>query len=452
MKKSLVFVLAALLVVAFALPASALENQFGGYWRTRYWVQDNFSGDENADGADYSLVDTRTRLYYTAMFSDNFKFVNKFEFDATWGDNNWGDIGADGVRIEIKNSYVDFNTGPMNWKVGVQGTTVARGFIFSDDHAGVVATFNADTFSLPFVWIAVSESCAGGACGGWTQGGAPKTYGGGWDTVGIYDGSAVSPSGTNIYAAGDADVNVIGAIPTFKAGAMSFDIPIMYVNTAGGSQNDSDWYYVGVDFDMKMDALSLWATGIYNGGTIDANAVGEAQDIDVKGYLLALGVNGSAGDLGWHAQGWYATGHDPNSTSFDTDAFVPIGLPGGSGSSYYWSELMGLGMFDNQPTAGSPGDHITNMMAVGGGVTLPLGDKLKLAADLWWASLAEDNFNGDTDLGIEVDVVLTYNVVENLNLDLVGAYQAAGDAVTVTPGVKNQDDPLLIGTRLSFSF
>ena len=45
MKKFAVLALAALLVVAFTVPASALENIFGGYWRTRMFIKKNFDGD-----------------------------------------------------------------------------------------------------------------------------------------------------------------------------------------------------------------------------------------------------------------------------------------------------------------------------------------------------------------------------------------------------------------------
>jgi hypothetical protein len=41
--------------------------------------------------------------------------------------------------------------------------------------------------------------------------------------------------------------------------------------------------------------------------------------------------------------------------------------------------------------------------------------------------------------------------MENLNLDVVGAYLFAGDA-TALPGDTNDNDPYLIGSRLSLSF
>ncbi|HHP7234090.1 MAG TPA: hypothetical protein ACFCUC_05620, partial [Desulfobacterales bacterium] len=145
MKKSFILILAALLVVAFTLPASAFENIFGGYFRTRLWTQENMSGDENDDSLDKSLIDQRTRLYYTAKFSDNFSFVNKFEIDADWGDNTLGDLGADGISFEVKNSYVDFTLGSVRSTVGIQGATLARGFILGDDLAAAIIRYQPGT-------------------------------------------------------------------------------------------------------------------------------------------------------------------------------------------------------------------------------------------------------------------------------------------------------------------
>jgi len=65
MKKFAIISLAALLVVAFTLPAAAFENIFGGYWRTRAYTQQNYLGSEDPDTGNegnMSLVDTRTRL------------------------------------------------------------------------------------------------------------------------------------------------------------------------------------------------------------------------------------------------------------------------------------------------------------------------------------------------------------------------------------------------------
>ncbi len=143
MKKIFVISLALVLIGVWILPASAeVEHVFGGFWRIRAYSLNNFSGDDTG-AQDLQQTDTRARLYYTAVFNDDLKFVSKFEMDAVFGDDERGDIGADGKNFEIKNSYIDFNQGDFNLKLGTQGKAVARGFILDDDFSGAVVTYNA---------------------------------------------------------------------------------------------------------------------------------------------------------------------------------------------------------------------------------------------------------------------------------------------------------------------
>ena len=77
-------------------------------------------------------------------------------------DANWGDAGADGVAIEIKNSYADFNVGPVNFLVGAHIITLARGFISDDDASDMNAIWKVnDGLYLPFVWKKGIEGGAG---------------------------------------------------------------------------------------------------------------------------------------------------------------------------------------------------------------------------------------------------------------------------------------------------
>jgi hypothetical protein len=57
---------------------------------------------------------------------------------------------------------------------------------------------------------------------------------------------------------------------------------------------------------------------------------------------------------------------------------------------------------------------------------------------------------GEDELGVEIDLVATYQLIEGMNLDLVGAYLFAGDAISTTGS--NDDDPYEVGMRLSLSF
>ncbi len=365
--------------------ASAVENQFGGYWRVRSFVQDNFDGQ---DSASVWRTDNRTRLYYTAKFNDDFKFVNKFEINTRWGDNVGGDIGADGTSIwRIKNSYADFTLGAVRTKLGIQGAAIARGLIFDDDFSGVNISANLGTVTPTFLYIAV-------------------------DDENVTDNTA--------------DENISAVVVPVKIGDAVTLTPYFVYNYR--SNDGKENYYIGGDVDLKMDAVSAWGTFVYNGGTVG--------DVDNAGYLLAGGATASIA----HGQIVYATGDDAGT---DNDGFVVA--PGGC---YYWSEIMGLGTFDTGASAGSPGCGITNLIAFNGGVTIKPMDKLTLKGDLWYAMHDKDVLIDGVfqdELGLELDGKVTYALMDNLNLDLVLAYLFSGDAT-------GPEDVLETGARLSLKF
>jgi hypothetical protein len=410
MRKLFIMATAAVMVLVFTVPAFSLENIFGGYWRTRVYNQTDFSGLD--DGAqDLQRVDTRTRLYYTAKFSDNFKFVNKFEMDAVWGDDSsYGDIGADSVSVEVKNSYVDFTFDPVNFKIGVQGVTLNRGFLFDDDFSGALVTYNVSKdIAVPFFWV--------------------KAYEGG-----IGDNR------------NDLDVDYYGINPSIKAGNATIAPIFVWAHSKDASEwitgfEETDVYYVGADVDLAAGPASIWFTGLYQFGSADLVGGG---DVDISSYLLAVGASTDVNNINLHGQIFYASGDDD--ADDDAEAFF---VPGGQ--SYYWSEIMGYGIFDNQVSAGSPADQISNILAANVGVTVKPLPKLSVSADLWYAQLAEDNANGDKDLGTEIDLTANYKLLDNLNLDLVAAYLFAGDATT-TGAVKNDENPMEFGAQLSLSF
>jgi hypothetical protein len=155
--------------------------------------------------------------------------------------------------------------------------------------------------------------------------------------------------------------------------------------------------------------------------------------------LVAFG--GSFGGLGvpLHGEIIYATGDD-DATDSDIDNYYVI-----PGACYYWSEIMGYGTFDNATSNGSPGCGITNITAINVGASFKPSDKVKVTVDLWNASLNEEDGAGETSLGTEFDVKLTYKLIEGMNLDVVVAYLSAGEAT-------GEENPMEVGTRLSMSF
>ena len=395
-----------LIGMAATTASAALENEFGGYWRSRFIYMDNFDGK---DSDSVFFVDQRTRLFYTAKFNDNFKFVNKFEFNSGWGDTTkaeasaaglgaGGDLGADGKgNFRIKNSYADFNVGPMfNARVGIQDFTVSRGFIFDDDAAGIMVTGKFGNITVPLVWMVLDDNDVTG-----------------WDVA----------------KASNQNQNLLAAMAAVKVNdAMTFTPFFVYhiINDSVLVEDSKNWY-LGVDADLKFGDVTVWGTAIYNGGQVD--------DIDNKAYLGAVGVD--AGLV--HGQFFYASGDDGKDATENT-AFTPA-----PGRSYYWSEIMGLGVFDDFVSNGSPADGISNVWAANAGVTIKPIDKLQIDADLWYAALAEDNTAGDKELGWEIDGKIGYNLYENLTAEAIIAYLISGEAT-------GDEDVMEAGVRLSLKF
>jgi hypothetical protein len=440
MKKLVVVALATMLVAVFTLPAAAVDSQFGGYFRSRMWTAQNFSGEDKSETWDVSAADLRTRLYYTAVFHENLKFVNKFEFDATYGSNvgsraagapgnkGYGTLSADGANIEIKNSYIDFNpVAPLNIKLGTMGVVLSRGFLFDDDFSGAIVSYNGEGFSIPFIWMKANEGGQGMDAGDFD--------------VDIY---ALSPS----FTVAGITLNPVGAYITSDDVSLSgLGIP----DVTGAKE--LDMWYAGLNVDAKFNALSLWFTGLYQGGDVDTAA---NVTKDFAAYLAALG--GTFG-MNWgdiHGQAFYASGDDDPKDN-DIERFFAIG------QSYYWSEIAGLGRLGDTSYSSTTysnfcGDHPSDIMAANLGVTVKPMDKLKVAVDAWYVSYAEDrayiNQAGakeeESYIGTELNLVLTYEVVKGLNLDLIGAYMFAGDALTRDN--PNDADPYEVGTRLTLSF
>jgi len=413
MKKWFILLLAGAMVVAFTVPASAIDvqNTIGGYWRTRAFLNHRFSGDDTKS-KDLTRTDTRTRLYLFSKFSDQFRFVNRFEFDAVWGEEGggYGRIGADGVKVEVKNSYAEWKQNGFELSVGVQGYSPGTNFLFDDDCASVIVAYNAEIAKIEGFWI--------------------KAYEGG---IGVNKN--------------DEDVDYYGLTPTFKISDMlSINPFFMYAFSDNASSysatpgiDDLNLWYLGANVSAKIAGASVWGTGIYNGGDLDMVGGGT---IDRSAFLLAAGASLMIGPVGVNAEGFWASGDDDPNDNDDNAFSVP------KGDSHYWAEIMGQGTFDAQSSNNSPANHPSNIYAVKIGGTYNILDTLKGSVDLWYAGAPESVDNRDS-YGTEIDGKLTYKVMPGLNLDLIAAYLFAGD---LTENPPDSADPYELGARLSLSF
>jgi hypothetical protein len=153
-----------------------------------------------------------------------------------------------------------------------------------------------------------------------------------------------------------------------------------------------------------------------------------------------------------HGQVFYATGDDDDE---DDDEITEFYVP--NGQSYYWSEIMGLGTFDDQTSNGSPGDQIFDILAVGLGGSVSPMEKLTIGLDIWYAQRAEkqdppEDSDDEKKLGTEVDFTVTYTLLEDLNLKVVAAYLFAGEGTDPTDDNDDTANPFELGAQISFGF
>ena len=451
MKKLGILALATLMVVAFAMPASALENTFGGHWRSEFVSLNDVDGASGTVGTssddDESSIYSRLRLYYTAGLNDNLKIVTKFEVDYMWGDVGIGDIGADQTgMIEVKNIYADFNLGPVNAKMGTHGFTIARGIVFDTDASGITLTYSPmDMVTIPFVWIKAAEDATGGA----------NDEDNDFDIFGLVPvfkfGEGISVQPMIVKAATDnlAAANPLGVIDS--AGGIAGAIAPAVLPAA--TELDS-WFY-GLDASASFGPLSLYGVYVAQSGEISPPGM---ASIDLSGFAMDFGVGYDFGMFSLRGEYAYLSGDDDGLGDNDLEAFTST-----DGESWAKGELMmnnGLLVNAGGPAAspwmgGDPAQSTffntsSGMKLWTLGATVKPIDKLDLKLDYFNGSYAETAAGANDDVGSEIDFVATYQLIEGLQLDVLACFYSIGDAVN--PAGTSDEDQVLYGARFSVNW
>jgi hypothetical protein len=165
------------LTAATAVPAMALENEFHGMYKMKYFVSNLDNGSNGyfyegsgtgqaargTSGSASNYFEQRARLFYNAKANDDLKLVVAFEIDSVFGDksqgsltpsapatlagttfrNSGGALDTDAVNLETKWVHLDFNIpgAPVNVKVGTQAIKDSlKGILFDVDAGGIYTT------------------------------------------------------------------------------------------------------------------------------------------------------------------------------------------------------------------------------------------------------------------------------------------------------------------------
>jgi len=496
MKKHLTMLLALLLVVAVAAPAlAAVEFKYGGQFRTRWVVENNkFDGTDGRDqlyrdelgwylapdGKNYddnrNLIDTRLRLYFSFIASQNLKVVTKLEMgDSYWGDpspigttgnskySTGGRVGADAVNVELKNAYVEFNIPmtPSTAIVGIQTLSLLDSWIIDDDFSAAVIKTKLDPVSVTVGYVSGQNGPVA-----FTGDLAFTDYSRRIDDFFLsidYKHGPFKASLIGFYQYGH-DTNVsfdpntlftpAGVVGSRSSSFLSrtpwlVGDEILY---SGFEVQDNNLFDLGFNVSYKIDYLSAYVNFVKNLGSVDLHnpfTGAKVASADYTGWMVDAGVSYYCGPYTLNLGGFYTTGPDLTDRPADFEYASAFSLKDSDitwftyplATAKYFSEIIGGGILgdDRYAYRGYPGgagqsqsqaDNIywrgygfpTNLWTITAGAAWQVAEKTKISASYWYFGTAESVptkfnpiFNRDGDI-IGGDFSMSNSIGHELNL------------------------------------
>jgi hypothetical protein len=443
--------------------------------------------------------DQRLRMYIDFISSENLKVVTKWETQASWGRTGGpgnaagtynygsGNVGADSGGLNVKNVYLDFNipNTPLNAKVGVQGIALVDSWIVDTDLSGALLTANLKPFTVVLGYISGQNFQTSAESENIDDLAAVVAY-----KEGPFSGAIVAlwQDAHNVpasifptvapYFDDPLQINV-PASPTTIYNPYTRKLTLLDngpLGVAGSSivAQSNQLFDLGFQLGYKLDYLSAYLNFVKNFGSVkigpDPNNLATQ---DYTGWMIDAGFNYFCGPYTFNFGGFYTSGQKIDQTMTSSGAILtpqndinwfvyPLT------TSKYFSEIMGGGILDNTAPNGGywrgyPAP--TNIWTVTAGGAWQALPQTKLALSWYYFGTSEKvpaRYNTTTGvwsfdnyLGNEIDLNITQNIVDKLNLDLVGAYMFTGDAFRAkTNGYSyNHDDGVYeLGARLQWTW
>jgi len=446
--KRITILLALVLAVAMTLPATAEVEEItaGGSIIVRGQIQESgttsiatpigsFNQSFNDDIPSDAWYSQRTRINVDATLSGGVRaFVELQSFDS-WGDN-LDDLDvtlAPGVSrtvgledtdlVSLYQAYIDMNDiadYPVMVRIGRQELVYGREWLIGNNDAGI----NYSGLSFDAIKVVYADEANAFQIDAW----ASKLA----ELNAPFDAPDVQDDDTDFYG-------IYGTYTGIEN--LTLDAYGLLVRNAIGP-GDVDYLYT-----IGARAAGTWDVMGALPGLLDYNAEVAYQfgDTTVDGDYEAWAVDLMAGytftDVQWTPRielaYTYLSGDD-DATDTDTETFSRLF------SDVHYGELNMGGTLD----AAATNLHIFRV----GASAVPV-EKLTVSADLYYFLLAEDDFPGgftfgvpqpvaspDDAVGIETDLVVSYDYTEDLNLRAGWAHFFADDAIEDSWGGGEDDD------------
>ena len=449
--------------------------------------------------------DQRIRMFIDFISSENLKVVTKWEANTVWGDSGsgnpsdivgGGNAGADVNNLGMKNVYLDFkvpNTS-LNAKVGVQGINLIDSWVIDSDFSSALLVADLKPFTVILGYV-----------GGLNYDTAIETEN--VDDLALVVAYKEGPFSAMLVGLWqDAHNTAASVFPTVKQAwddPMYMNVPysrsldngltsnlalaspyLGFLGPAYAQAQNNQLFDLGLQLGYKIDYLSAYLNFVKNFGSVDLALTGTPTAIplqtfsaDYTGWMIDAGVNYFCGPFTANIGGFYTTGQE---LDFNGPVVTPTDLGSRDGmnietftypltTSKYFSEIMGGGILDNMAPNGGYWrgyPNPTNIWTLTAGASWQALPQTKLSLSYWYFGTSEkvpseydwvsNTWSTDNYLGSEIDFYITQNIVDKLNLDLVGAYMFTGDAFRAKmtgPGFSdNQDDAYELGARLQWAF
>lgn len=454
MRKFWVVLLAMGLIMAFAMPAAAVDVKFSGQYYVQGIYDNNRSLRDDDSYKSTAFVAQRLRMQTTFQIAEGLALVTRFDaLEKKWGDHTWtGDAGnkydsinrpangpAGGANsreqesIEFERAYLDFKTGIGRFMVGYQNF-VAFGTSFADSH-----------HTKPGVkWLfPIGDTLIGAA---WEQNADKSSV----PTVGGASGGNATDSDKSVY-----DLFVI---QKFKGG----DAGLLFQYLRDASNADAanvktKVYVINPYVKATFGPVFVEAEMLYGGGKLaEYSAPSIAEDVDLKAWGAYIGAKATFGPA--YVGGLFAwiSGDDPGTTDEKEggvaatfgmgQVFSPCLILWNDPTSTWMGGLTGYG-------TASVANYMDNAWFFGlyaGYKPIPKLD-VKLAG---YYAKADEKPAGyvEKDYGYEADLTATYKIYDNLEYMVGIGYLWTGDFFKGTSNANKVDDDYMITHKLTLNF
>jgi len=363
MKKYLVLIGAAILVMALASPSMAQFKSWGHMEIQTIWEKnpDFNQGQGWANGAIANNAPTsdttwrhiaeRYRFYLQYGDPKTVRAVIGFEADSTvWGESRssgtvtggrMGGYTADSVQLEVKHAYLDWiiPNSPVQVTAGLQGFAYGGRLFWNNDAMGVKVRTDFAPHSVEFFWGRIADQAYG------VPANDAKAMYGVFDVYGVEYNIKQKAWDLNAYFAYQNDL--------WSGWQATVGDPITGGNIPIVNKFDDHPWWLGVQGGYRPGNWTFFGHFVYVGGKREFKT-GNVGDQDYKAYAMEASAKYQIGP-GMFVGGefFYASGNDADSQ--DEINYMPVqassearSIFGNDRTVFFWMNASQMGYYHNR--------------------------------------------------------------------------------------------------------